>query len=70
MGVNRIGKDGNNINYDGGTKIIDYNGNIISEAIDNNKEIIYGELSIEKQNIFREFFPSGKDADNFIILNN
>lgn len=70
VGVNRIGKDGNNINYDGGTKIIDYNGNIISEAIDNNKEIIYGELSIEKQNIFREFFPSGKDADNFIILNN
>lgn len=70
VAVNRVGIDGNGITYNGGTKIIDYNGEIISEAKDNEIEIIYGELNFEKQNVFRIFMPISNDSDNFVLIKN
>lgn len=64
FGLNRIGKDGNNLNYEesslcffaDGTEISEHNGNLVSAEID-----------LEKLENFREKFPFLKDRDNFEI---
>ncbi|MFP4042117.1 MAG: amidohydrolase [Bacteroidales bacterium] len=67
VGVNRIGKDGQNISYAGDSMIIDPKGRIISETKPNEENIETRELSLKSLNEFREKFPVGKDADYFEI---
>ena len=68
IGVNRIGKDGMNINYSGNSMIIDPKGNIISQI--NLKENIIFTYTLSKSNLvkFREKFPAYLDADKFKII--
>ncbi|MEA3316740.1 MAG: amidohydrolase [Bacteroidota bacterium] len=67
-GVNRIGTDGQNLNYSGDSMLINAKGEIIN-ALEANKNtestftIKYSELKK-----FREKFPVALDADNFKIL--
>ncbi|MFW5978879.1 MAG: nitrilase-related carbon-nitrogen hydrolase, partial [Bacteroidia bacterium] len=67
VGVNRIGKDGQNIPYAGDSMIIDPKGRIISETKPYEENIETRELSLKSLNEFREKFPVGKDADYFEI---
>ncbi len=65
-GVNRIGADGNNLGYSGGSVIIDYLGADLANLHDKDA-IATAELDKEALNEFRERFAFHKDADNLTI---
>ena len=65
-GVNRVGEDGEQISYNGGSTIIDPLGEIIYEK--NEEEDVFT-FTLEKEKILecRSHFSFWKDADSFII---
>ena len=65
-GVNRIGKDGNELEYLGGSMGVDYLGLPINPPTAE-AGIIHCELDLEALKKFREKFPTGLDADSFNI---
>ncbi len=66
IGVNRVGKDGLDIAYQGDSAIIDPLGTVIMQGA--HKEFVHTEtLSWEKLNNYRTKFPVWKDADTFKI---
>lgn len=67
LGVNRVGKDGNDVHYDGGTVILDAKGQPIKSAADNKTESITATLSFDELQRFREKFKVGMDWDLFEI---
>ncbi|HCC70101.1 MAG TPA: amidohydrolase [Bacteroidales bacterium] len=68
VGVNRIGRDENSIDYCGDTKLVDPRGNIVANTKMNTEEVITGEISLDELRAFREKFPVWLDADNFEII--
>lgn len=67
VGVNRCGKDGNNIYYSGDTMIVDPFGEIISQ-ISNEEGILTYTLKRDVLKNAREKFPFLKDGDYFKLL--
>jgi predicted amidohydrolase len=65
-GVNRVGEDGNKINYSGDSMIIDPQGEILYQKA-NDEDVFTITLKKEKVNEVRNHFPFLKDADLFII---
>jgi predicted amidohydrolase len=65
-GVNRIGKDGNDIEYAGDSMVADYYGNLIADAGEQDTAVRVT-LSLDKLDAYREKFPAWKDADRFHI---
>lgn len=65
-GVNRVGEDGNKIDYKGGSTIIDPLGEIIYQK-NNEEDLFTYTLQKEKVTDTRNRFPFWKDADDFII---
>lgn len=65
-GVNRVGKDGDDISYNGGSTIIDPLGEIIYEKDKQEDVCTY---TLEKENVTetRNRFPFWRDADFFLI---
>lgn len=65
-GVNRVGEDGNKIQYNGGSTIIDPLGEIIYQK--NNEEDVFT-FTLEKEKVTdtRNRFPFWRDADFFLI---
>ena len=68
IGVNRIGRDGNQIEYIGESSAIDPKGNVISMADTPAEKLFMAELSYSRLIDFREKFPVLKDRDDFTIL--
>lgn len=68
VACNRVGADGKDISYSGGSSIIDYKGTEIAIANDNLQEIIKAELDLNAQNEFKKNFPAQQDRDSFVIL--
>lgn len=68
VGVNRIGKDGNNIDYCGDSMIVDPKGKIIAQTKMYAEELITHEISLDDLHLFREKFPVWEDADRFKLL--
>ena len=68
VGVNRIGQDGNEIQYQGDSALISYLGNDLLNL--SNKDSIQT-LSISKSDLmeFRAKFPTDLDADHFELIN-
>ena len=66
-GVNRIGKDGNGLTYSGDSMVVDPRGNILTNTKPHQESIETVSLSLDELNRFREKFPVGKDADDFVI---
>jgi len=66
-GVNRIGRDGNDLTYSGDSMVIDPRGNILSTTEPHKESVETLLLSLDELNRFREKFPVGKDADEFVI---
>ena len=66
VGVNRVGEDGNKINYNGGSTIIDPLGEVIYQK---NKEEDVFTLTLKKEKVTdtRNWFPFWRDADFFLI---
>jgi omega-amidase len=64
-GVNRVGNDGNGLQYLGDSMIIDPKGEIINSIEEGKVGIGFAELSLTELNQFREKFPVMPDADDF-----
>ncbi len=67
-GVNRVGKDGIGLSYNGQSVLIDYKGNkqvYLDNAIEQVETI---EISKKELNLFRDRFPVWKDADKFTLF--
>ncbi|HZG23896.1 MAG TPA: nitrilase family protein [Chitinophagaceae bacterium] len=67
IGVNRVGKDGNDINYSGDSMVIDPLGEVLYQKPDD-EDIFTVVLKKERVDEIRSQFPFWKDADNFMIL--
>lgn len=66
VGVNRVGKDGNDISYSGESMIVDPLGDILYQKKDE-EDIFTMVLQKDQLQTIREKFPFWKDADQFII---
>jgi len=64
-GINRVGVDGNGIEYCGGTAMVDPKGNVMTSFPDGQVYVEITELDLDALNDFREKFPVVKDADAF-----
>jgi omega-amidase len=67
-GVNRIGKDGQNLSYSGDSMMIDAKGKIITKLEPNKNIENTFSIKYSKLKEFRKKFPVSLDADNFKIL--
>ena len=67
-GVNRVGVDGNGIEYDGASALIDPKGEVISDFQLGQEAIKTFTIKLDDLNAFREKFPVGLDADGFEII--
>ncbi len=65
IGLNRVGTDGNGIDYSGNSVILDYLGQPLAQAFANTATILGAELSLDDLQRFREKFPAMLDADEF-----
>ncbi len=68
VGVNRVGTDGNNIEYDGKSVVFDFTGKTIDSHIIGSESISIQTISKTKLNEFRTKFPAHLDADDFEVL--
>lgn len=66
VGVNRIGQDGNGIEYNGNSSVISPKGEYIytNEGTESNRTVVLSSNSLEA---FRDRFPAFQDADDFEI---
>jgi predicted amidohydrolase len=67
IGVNRVGKDGKDIEYSGDSAAIDAKGEIISSIHTGEESIETVTLSWKELDEFRKAFPVGMDADHFEV---
>ena len=65
-GVNRCGQDGAGVVHNGHSQVIDCRGTVIAAAGEA-EATLTATLSLEKLRSFRAKFPTGKDADSFIL---
>ena len=65
VGVNRIGKDGNGIEYSGDSMIVDPKGFQISKTPANTNSVETLSISFSELEKYRSQFPVAMDADNF-----
>lgn len=68
IGVNRVGKDGNEISHSGDSAIIDFKGEV--KSIISAHEIVAETINLSYQELleFRKQFPVLNDADGFSIV--
>lgn len=66
VGVNRVGIDGNDVKYRGGSAIVDYLGNHLV-AMSDEAAVASATLDLPSLRAFREKFPFHLDADDFSI---
>jgi len=67
IGVNRVGKDGGDINHSGDSVFINPQGEVSSKAKPNEETIITVSLSYSELEEWRKKFPAWMDADKFTI---
>jgi len=65
IGVNRVGKDGNDIDYNGHSVVIDPKGDTITAEKNEEEGWVYATLDLESLEAFREKFPVFMDSDRF-----
>jgi omega-amidase len=68
IGVNRVGSDGNHINYIGNSMVLDPKGTIMAEMQKSRKGLLSATLSWDDLENFRNEFPVWKDQDKFEIV--
>lgn len=67
IGVNRVGKDGNDIPYNGSSAAFNPRGHRMEDIPLYDETIAYVNLDLDDLNDFREKFPLGLDADWFEV---
>ena len=69
IGVNRVGKDGNEINYSGNSMVVDPWGNIENDLLDAKNVKMLVILKFDSLMSIREKFPAYQDSDVFLMIN-
>jgi len=69
IGVNRVGKDGNNISYSGDSALINAKGEVTNDFIPGAEELKIITLNYDELQEYRNIFPVGLDADKFEVIN-
>lgn len=64
-GCNRVGEDGNGLNYSGDSLIISPQGEKLASAEPGLAAKLDAELSLDALRAYRDAFPAWRDADNF-----
>jgi predicted amidohydrolase len=67
VGVNRVGVDGNGVEYDGKSSVFDFKGNQLDNHINSSESISIVTLDMNELLEFRKNFPAYLDADNFVL---
>jgi len=67
VGVNRVGVDGNDIDYTGASVIVDPKGDVISDLDDGKEGFVDAVFYKEELERFRKKFPVLEDRDSFVI---
>lgn len=65
IGVNRVGEDGNGIEYSGDSVILDFLGQPLAHTSAHTPAILEADLSLADLQVFRDKFPAMLDADEF-----
>ena len=64
VGVNRLGIDGKGVGYQGDSMVVDFQGEIITDACDRSG-LHYTALNLDALNDYRAAFPAWMDQDRF-----
>ena len=67
VAVNRIGTDGNGVEYRGGSAVYDWNGLALTEGADD-PVVLYASLDLGAMRAYRRDFPAWRDADEFRVV--
>ena len=65
VGVNRVGEDGNGIDYSGDSVILDFLGQPLAKTTAHTPAILEATISLAEVQAFRDKFPAMLDADEF-----
>jgi omega-amidase len=65
LGVNRVGKDGKGLVYNGDSMAVDFQGEILVDGEDGCESVLAATLSMPLLQCARQQFPVWQDADNF-----
>ena len=65
IGVNRVGKDGGDINHSGDSVVINPQGEVVAKAKPNEEAVMTVTLSYSALEEWRKKFPAWMDADDF-----
>ena len=66
VGVNRVGTDGNGVEYQGGSTVCDWNGTALVDENDA-PAVLTASLDLDALNAYRRRFPAWQDADEFEV---
>ena len=66
-GVNRVGTDGNEITYNGGSVAYSPKGELLTCVPDGEEGSATASLDLSALRNFRQKFPAWKDAESFLI---
>ncbi|HJP37713.1 MAG TPA: amidohydrolase [Gammaproteobacteria bacterium] len=64
LGVNRIGTDGNDVEYAGDSMVVDFFGSLLADC-DNQEHIVTTRLDANALQRYRKKFPAHLDADHY-----
>lgn len=67
LGCNRIGSDGNALNYSGDSMVVNYLGQIQAELAPGQSGVVSAELNLTDLQQFKQKFPAYLDADSFVL---
>jgi len=67
LGVNRVGTDPQGLAYQGDSMLLDFKGQVVSQAFAKKEMLVESTLSMEQLEAFREKFNVGLDWDSFKI---
>ena len=68
IGVNRVGKDGNEIPFNGHSKVFDAFGKKLFSATENKEEVLHFQISLSDLKLKRRQMNFLQDRDNFSLL--
>ena len=68
IGVNRVGIDGNEVEYSGNSRVFDFTGLRMDKFKPNEIQVQELDFNITKLKDFRKKFPAGTDSDKFKIF--
>ncbi len=68
VGVNRVGKDGNGLHYQGDSLLVDYAGHILQDGRNGQEQVLLQELDRHALYDARQKFSVLEDADPFKML--